>query len=130
MANINTRRKRGRPPLVRTLHSFVAASVDIRGEDEEPTFLFRGCTQKSVVAVFDWLVGNGNGIARSATVTEEHDPIRRNGYGYWRYAVALHSPNYTFASLDAQKILIEAAFKRHISPCRFRWLPIDKFLNV
>ena len=130
MANTNTRRRRGRPRVQRYLHSFIAAAIDYRGEHEELVYLFRGCTHAVCVKVFDWLVGGGRGISRSAIVTEEHDVVRRNGFGYWRIAVRLCEPNYTFATPDAQKILIEAAFKRHLSPCRFQWLTLDKFLNV
>ena len=116
--------------MQRSLNSFVAATVDFRGEHDTPVYLFRGCTHAACVKIFDWLVGGGRGIARSAIVTEEHDVIRRNGYGYWRVAVRLREPNYTFATIDSQKILVEAAFKRHLSPCRFRWFSIDKFLNL
>lgn len=130
MANTNTRRRRGRPRVQRYLHSFIAAAIDYRGEHDELVYLFRGCTHAACVKVFDWLVGGGRGIARSAIVTEEHDVVRRNGFGYWRIAVSLCEPNYTFATFESQKILIEAAFKRHLSPCRFQWLTLDKFLNV
>ena len=130
MANINTRRRRGRPRVQRYLHSFIAAAVDYRGEHDELVYLFRGCTYDACVKVFDWLVGGGRGIARAAIVTEEHDVVRRNGFGYWRIAVILREPNYTFATFESQKILIEAAFKRHLSPCRFQWLTLGKFLNV
>lgn len=130
MDNINIRRRRGRPRVQKSLHSFIAATVDYRGEHDEQVFIFRGCTHVECVKVFDWLVGGGRGIARSAIVTEEHDIVRRNGFGYWRIVVSLREPNYTFATLDSQKILIEAAFKRHLSPCRFQWFSIDKFLNV
>lgn len=130
MDNINIRRRRGRPRVQKSLHSFIAATVDYRGEHDEQVYIFRGCTHVECVKVFDWLVGGGRGIARSAIVTEEHDIVRRNGFGYWRIAVSLREPNYTFATLDSQKILIEAAFKRHLSPCRFQWFSIDKFLNV
>lgn len=130
MDNINIRRRRGRPRVQKSLHSFIAATVDYRGEHDEQVYIFRGCTHVECVKVFDWLVGGGRGIARSAIVTEEHDIVRRNGFGYWRIAVSLREPNYTFATLDSQKILIEAAFKRHLSPCRFQWFSLDKFLNV
>ena len=130
MDNINIRRRRGRPRVQKSLHSFIAATVDYRGEHDEQVYIFRGCTHVECVKVFDWLVGGGRGIARSAIVTEEHDIVRRNGFGYWRIAVSLREPNYTFATLDSQKILIEAAFKHHLSPCRFQWFSIDKFLNV
>ena len=130
MDNINIRRRRGRPRVQKSLHSFIAATVDYRGEHDEQVYIFRGCTHVECVKVFDWLVGGGRGIARSAIVTEEHDIVRRNGFGYWRIAVSLREPNYTFATLDSQKILIEATFKRHLSPCRFQWFSIDKFLNV
>ena len=124
------RTKRGRPQKDKSRHALIAAAIDYRGpHDDILTFVFRGTSFETVSRVFSFLIGGGNGIAKKATVTEEHDIIRRNGKGYWRIAVEITEPNFDFCSLDSMRILIEAGLHRH-HPCTVHWLPLDKFLNV
>ncbi len=122
--------RRGRPPKDRRWTLSIAAAIDYRGSfDDQLTFVFRGCPHELVTTVFRYLCGHGNGIARSARITEEHDPIRRNGKGYWRIAAQLTEPNFDFCTLDDMKILVEA-FLRRSHPCTVQWFPYDKFLNI
>ena len=124
------RTKRGRPQKDKSQHALIAAAIDYRGpHDDILTFVFRGTSFETVSRVFSFLIGGGNGIAKKATVTEEHDIIRRNGKGYWRIAVEITEPNFDFCSLDSMRILIEAGLRR-LHPCTVHWLSIDKFLNV
>lgn len=124
------RTKRGRPQKDKSRHALIAAAIDYRGpHDDILTFVFRGTSFETVSRVFSFLIGGGNGIAKKATVTEEHDIIRRNGKGYWRIAVEITEPNFDFCSLDSMRILIEAGLRR-LHPCTVHWLPLDKFLNV
>lgn len=127
---LNLSKKRGRPLKDNRKHIYVAATIDYRGvNDDQLFFVFRGASFHLISQTFCSLIGKGGGIAREAVVSEEHDVVRRNGKGYWRIAVEIREPNFLFASLDDQKILIEAMLKR-LHPCTFHWLPIDKFLNV
>lgn len=122
------RRKRGRPPRQTCWN--IAASVDYRGvDDDQLTFVFRGVPFRTVSRVFRQLIGNGHGIAQGARVEEETDVVRRNGKGYYRVAAQMKEPNFHFASLDSQKILIEALFHReHL--CNVTWMTYSRFLNV
>lgn len=111
-------------------HALIAATIDYRGtNDDILTFVFRGSSFDTVSRVFQFLIGGGNGIAKKATVSEEHDIIRRNGKGYWRIAVEISEPNFNFCSLDSMQVLIEATLRKQ-HPCTVHWLPLDKFLNV
>lgn len=128
--SLKFRLKRGRPTKDNRPHALIAAAIDYRGpHDDVLTFMFRGTSFDLVSRVFSFLIGKGNGIAKKATVTEEHDIIRRNGKGYWRIAVELSEPNFDFCSLDSMRILIEAGLHRQ-HPCTVHWLSLDKFLNV
>ncbi len=122
--------KRGRPVTDKRKHISIAATIDYRGADDSQLFfLFRNSPQSLVEEVFRFLIGKGNGIAKKAVVSEEHDVVRRNGKGYWRIAVELFNPNTYFCSIADMKILIESVFRR-LYPCTFCWMSIDKFLNV
>lgn len=128
--SLKFRLKMGRPMKDNRRHALIAAAIDYRGpHDDVLTFVFRGTSFDLVSRVFSFLIGKGNGIAKKATVTEEHDIIRRNGKGYWRIAVELSEPNFDFCSLDSMRILIEAGLHRQ-HPCTVHWLSLDKFLNV
>lgn len=123
-------KRRGRPRKDRRLFLWIAGTVDYRGiNDDVLTFVFRGVPVCLVRKAFQHLCGNGNGIAEGFEVRCETDIIRRNGKGYNRVAVTMQNPDYHFASLESQKILIEATFKR-LNPCSFKWFTIDEFLNI
>ena len=122
--------KRGRPRKDRRLHRLVAAAVDYRGiNDDQLTFLFRNVDRDVLIQTFQFLVGRGHGIAAKAVVTEEHDIIRRNGKGYWRYAVEIREPNFSFASLEDMQLLISARISK-AQPASVRWFNIQQFLNI
>ncbi len=124
------RKQRGRPLKDRRKHLFIAATVDYRGaNDDQLFFVFRGASQRLIAEAFKFLIGKGNGIAREAVITEEHDIIHRNAKGFWRIAVEIREPNFIFCALEDQKLLIEATLKR-LHPCTLHWLTIEKFLNV
>lgn len=123
-------RKRGRPPEDNRRHIQIAATVDWRGtEDNQLFFLFRNVPCAVLQQTFRQLIGNGNGIASDARIFEEHDLIRRNGKGYWRWAVEIIEPNDHFCTIDDMKVLIEAFFHR-LHPCTVRWFDIETFLNI
>lgn len=120
----------GRPLKDRRKHLTVAATTDYRGtNDDQLCFLFRGAPRKVISDTFHFLVGNGKGIAAKASISEESDILRRNGKSYWRTIVQMSEPNFHFASLEEQKLLIASAMNRH-HPCTLQWLPLDKFLNI
>jgi len=127
---IPQRKKRGRPPKDRRMFMHIAATVDYRGiDDSQLFFLFRDPPRGLLEEVFAYLVGKGNGIAKKAIVYDEHDVVRRIGKGYNRKAVEIVEPNFEFCGLDDMKLLIESVMHRY-HPCSFKWMPIDKFLNV
>ena len=129
MTGAERRKGRGRRST-HVMFYHVAVSVDYRGEnDDELTFVFRGAPYNTIVTIFRYLIGGGCGIAQGARVKKEYDIVRRIGYGYERVAAYMVQPDFRFASLDSQKILIEALLHRYLN-CSVEWMDYDKFLNV
>ncbi len=107
----------------------IAASVDFRGvADSDLHFMFRNVDVATVKTLFEFLIGNGRGIAKCAVVSEEHDIVRRNGYSYWRVVAKVIYPNYSFVEIDDMKILIQS-YLQGISGGEVKWMNIDDFLN-
>lgn len=98
--------------------------------DDILTFVFKGPRMQDIEAVFDFLVADGNGIAKGYRLWEDHDPVERNGIAYWRVNASLEEPDFRFASVDDMATLIEARLGREISG-RIRYFKdYAKFVNA
>jgi len=123
------RAKIGRPLKDRRKHVRIIATWEEEDNGRDIRYHFRGITKMVLHKAFTFLIGNGNGIARSFRIWEQHDVIRRNAHGFWRVTVAITEPNHHFCSLESQRLLIESTVRR-LHPCTLHWTDLDRFLNT
>lgn len=128
---------RGRKPKDTRRTMKVTMTADYRGEnDDELCFMFRGATMELLRRVFDFLIGGGNGIAKSYRADYYFEQsIRHRQHDHLltpdsRIIVTPIEPNYGFASLEDMIILIEARLHYEWPVVFWYEKDVEKWLNM
>ena len=108
----------------------IAFTYDWRGRDDDRlVLLFKGATEPILRSVFDYLCGDGAGMARGYELREAHDVERLWRHRYERIEIWLDGYNDRFASLADSLTLVEARLRATV-PCEVDFYLIEDWLNL